>query len=242
MGLLAWRSLADAHPDSELIFLGLIDGKPRFAEIRADMPEAAARSPAIFRMLDILPTEEAATYAAARSLVDWHLRHRFCARCGNATQMFRGGWGRNCGRCGAEHYPRVDPVVIMLAEHDGRVLVGRQPRYPKGRYSALAGFIEPGESVEEAVARELWEEAGVRARDVRYVVSQPWPFPSSLMMACIAQVDDDALTIDTTEIEDAFWVTRDEVERSLAGDPGARFLPPPPYAIAHTLFRRWLED
>lgn len=242
MGRLAWRSLADAHSDSDLIFLGLIDGKPRFAEIRADMPEGAARSPAIFRMLDILPTEEAATYAAARSLVDWHLRHRFCARCGNTTQIFRGGWGRNCGQCGAEHYPRVDPVVIMLAEHDGRVLVGRQPRYPKGRYSALAGFVEPGESVEEAVARELWEEAGVRAREVRYVVSQPWPFPSSLMMACIAQVDDDALTIDTTEIEDAFWVTRDEVERSLAGDPAARFLPPPPYAIAHTLFRRWLDD
>jgi NAD+ diphosphatase len=242
MGMLGWKSLAEADPDSELIFLGLLDGKPRFTEVRPDLPEGTARSMAIFRMLDILPPGEASTYAAARSLIDWHLRHGFCAKCGNATAMFRGGWGRNCGRCGTEHFPRVDPVVIMLAEYGGRVLVGRQPRYPPRRYSALAGFLEPGESIEEAVARELNEEAGVAARAVRYVVSQPWPFPSSLMMACIAEVEDDALTIDYTELEDAFWVTRDEVLASMNGDPDARFLPPPSYAIAHTLFRRWLAE
>ena len=122
------------------------------------------------------------------------------------------------------------------------MLVGRQPRYPPRRYSALAGFLEPGESIEEAVARELHEEAGMKTRSVRYVVSQPWPFPSSLMMACIAQVEDDALTIDYTELEDAIWVTRDEVVASMNGDPDARFLPPPPYAIAHTLFSRWLDE
>jgi NAD+ diphosphatase len=128
----------------------------------------------------------------------------------------------------------------MLAENEGKVLVGRQPRYPPGRYSALAGFLEPGESVEEAVARELFEEAGLKVRDVRYVTSQPWPFPSSLMMACIAAADDPTLAIDTTELEDAFWADRAGVEAAMAGDPGAPFLPPPPYAIAHTLFRWWL--
>ncbi|RJF90511.1 NAD(+) diphosphatase [Sphingomonas cavernae] len=240
-GLMVWKSLAEADPSSELIFLGFDDGKPRFAEVRPDLPRGASRSPAIFRMLDIMPPGEAGTYAAARSLIDWHLRHGFCAQCGTRTEMFRGGWGRKCGQCKAEHFPRVDPVVIMLAEHDGKVLIGRQPAYPPRRYSALAGFLEPGESLEEAVARELHEEAGLRASNVRYVVSQPWPFPSSLMMACIADADRDELTIDYTELEDAIWVTREEVQASLDGDPDAPFLPPPPYAIAHTLFRRWLE-
>jgi NAD+ diphosphatase len=242
-GSLAWTSLAEASDDAELLLLGLIDGRPHFAALDYRMPEAAARSPAIFRMLEILPREEAATYAAARSLIDWHLRHRFCARCGSGdTRVHRAGWGRKCASCGAEHFPRVDPVVIMLAEHEDRVLVGRQPRYPRGRYSALAGFVEPGESVEEAVARELWEEAGIRVHDVRYVVSQPWPFPSSLMMACVARTDDPTLTLDHDELEDAFWIDRDGVEAAMANHAGARFLPPPPYAIAHTLFRWWLDQ
>jgi NAD+ diphosphatase len=240
-GRIAWDGVAAARDDSALLFLGLSDGCPRFAELRPDMPEATMRSTAIFRALDTLPAEDAATYAAARSLIDWHLRHGFCARCGAASHIVRAGWGRACPSCKAEHFPRVDPVVIMLAEHGGRVLVGRQPRYPAGRYSALAGFVEPGESVEEAVARELFEEAGIRVRDVRYVVSQPWPFPSSLMMACTATADDPALTIDMTELEDAFWVDRAGVAASMAGDPDAPFLPPPPYAIAHTLFSRWLD-
>jgi NAD+ diphosphatase len=120
--------------------------------------------------------------------------------------------------------------------------VGRQASFAPGSYSALAGFVEVGESIEEAVARELFEEAGVRATSVRYVASQPWPFPSSLMMGCVAPVANDALTLDINEIEDAMWVTRAEVAASLAGDPDARFTSPPPLAIAHTLFRRWLED
>jgi NAD+ diphosphatase len=241
-GELSWGSLAEAPDDAELLLLGLIDGRPHFAALDYGMPEAATRSMGIFRMLEVLSPEEASTYAAARSLIDWHLRHRFCARCGSGDSVIhRGGWGRRCGACSTEHFPRVDPVVIMLAEHEDRVLVGRQPRYPAGRYSALAGFVEPGESVEEAVARELHEEAGIRVRDVRYVVSQPWPFPSSLMMACMAVTDDPTLAIDTTELDDAFWVDRAGVEAAMANRDGAPFLPPPPYAIAHTLFRWWLE-
>lgn len=241
-GKLGWTSVAEAASDSELIFLGIEAERPRFAEVRRGLPDGAQRSIAIFRMLDIMAPGEAGTYAAARSLIDWHLRHGFCARCGTATAMFRGGWGRKCGDCGSEHFPRVDPVVIMLGEYDGKVLIGRQPAYPKNRYSALAGFLEPGESIEEAVAREMWEEAGVRTKAVRYVVSQPWPFPSSLMIACIAQVDRAELTIDYTELDDAIWVSRAEVAAAMAGEAGAPFLPPPRYAIAHTLFQHWLAE
>jgi NAD+ diphosphatase len=152
--------------------------------------------------------------------------------------MFRAGWARKCNACEAEHFPRVDPVVIMIAEHQGRALLGRQPAWPAGRYSALAGFLEPGESIEEAVAREIFEEAGVRVSNVRYIASQPWPFPSSLMLACVADAEDDAITLDTHELEDAIWVERDVVRAVLAGEPGP-FLAPPPYAIAHTLLSAW---
>jgi NAD+ diphosphatase len=128
-------------------------------------------------------------------------------------------------------------VVIMIAEHDGRALLGRQPSWPAGRYSALAGFLEPGESIEDAVAREIQEEAGVSVSGVRYVASQPWPFPSQLMIACIGIADDDAITLDDNELETAGWFTRDEVRAALAGD--GPFVAPPNYAIAHTLLTRW---
>jgi NAD+ diphosphatase len=136
----------------------------------------------------------------------------------------------------------VDPVVIMIAEHSGRALVGRGPQWPAGRYSALAGFLEPGESIEEAVAREIHEEAGVRVTDVRYLISQPWPFPSQLMMACIGQAENDTITIDPNELQDAMWVSRDDVRKALAGDPDAPFLAPPHYAIAHTLLTIWASE
>ncbi|MBB3691705.1 NAD(+) diphosphatase [Sphingomonas sp. BK580] len=240
-GALAWAPLSAAPAEAELVLLGLDAGAPRFAAI---VPGAGApppfRSPSLFGLLDQLRAGEAATFAAARSLLDWHARHRFCANCGSATGLFRAGWGRRCPTCSAEHFPRVDPVVIMLAEHDGRALVGRQPSWPTGRYSALAGFLEPGESVEEAVAREIAEESGVRVTDVRYVASQPWPFPSQLMIACVAEAADDTITLDANELEDAMWVTRDEVRGALAGE-GGRFVAPPPYAIAHTLLRAWAE-
>ncbi len=238
-GRLAWTSLADAPDDAELVLLGLdAGGRPHFAALTPATRAGPSRPLRLFAMLADMAAGEAATYAAARSVLDWHSRHRFCANCGSATTLFRAGWARRCGNCGAEHFPRVDPVVIMIAEHQGRALLGRQPAWPKGRYSALAGFLEPGESIEEAVAREIAEEAGVRVGAVRYIASQPWPFPSSLMIACVADALDDALTIDTHELEDAIWVPRDVVRAVLLGAEGP-FLPPPPYAIAHTLLTAW---
>jgi len=239
-GGLAWGSLADAPAETELALLGFIDSKPRFVALAA-APSGFSRSARLMQALGMLPPGEASTFAAARSLVDWHNRHKFCANCGTPTEIFRAGWARHCSNCGAQHFPRTDPVVIMLAEYEGRVLLGRQPQFPAGFYSALAGFIEVGESIEEAVARELKEESGVIARNIRYVASQPWPFPSSLMIACIGEAESDAITLDTNELEDAKWCDRNAVSAALAGDAAAPFLPPPHYAIAHTLLRRWLD-
>lgn len=239
-GQLVWISLADLPAGSEPLFLGYVGGRPHFVPLAMGERHGVARSPALFRMLGLMPADQAGLYACARSLVDWHQRHGFCPACGSATELYRAGWARRCPACAAEHFPRTDPVVIMLAEHGGRVLLGRGPAWPPGRYSALAGFVEVGESIEEAVARETLEEAGVAVGDVRYVASQPWPFPSSLMIACIAQAQGDSLTLDTHELEDAMWVTRAEVLAALDGVPDARFAAPPPYAIAHTLLRAWL--
>ncbi|MBY0285249.1 MAG: NAD(+) diphosphatase [Sphingomonas sp.] len=240
-GTLAWTSLADAPEEAELVLLGLgAGGRPHFAAYVPGMRTPPGRSLRLFGMLDQFAPGEAATYAAARSVLDWHSRHGFCANCGQATAIMRAGWARKCSGCSAEHFPRVDPVVIMLAEHDGRALLGRGKGWPQGRYSALAGFVEPGESIEEAVAREIFEEAGVRVGGVRYVASQPWPFPSSLMMACVAVAEDDALEIDPNELEDAMWVTREEVRTVMAGGEGP-FLAAPPYAIAHTLLTEWAK-
>ncbi|WP_447727911.1 NAD(+) diphosphatase [Sphingomonas koreensis] len=241
-GQLVWASLADLPEGSEPLFLGYIGGKPHFVPLAMGERHGVARSPALFHMLGLMPADQAGLYACARSLVDWHQRHGFCPACGSATELFRAGWARRCPSCAAEHFPRTDPVVIMIAEYEGRALLGRQAAWPAGRYSALAGFVEVGESIEEAVARETLEEAGVAVGDVRYVASQPWPFPSSLMIACIAQAEGDSLTLDSDELEDAIWVTREEVRAALAGLPDARFGAPPPYAIAHTLLRAWLGD
>ena len=237
-GRLAWTSLADAPAQADLVLLGLEGDRPRFAAITGEAGGQPFRSPRLLAALGDMAEGEAATYAAARAVLDWHARHRFCANCGGATQVIRAGWARRCGACAAEHFPRTDPVVIMLAVHDGRALLGRQATWPPGRYSALAGFVEPGESIEEAVAREIEEEAGVRVTNVRYVASQPWPFPSQLMIACVAEAKDDALTLDGNELEDAIWVPRAEIRAVLAGGTGP-FLAPPPYAIAHTLLERW---
>lgn len=233
---LIWSELAG---ESETIFLGLEDGVPLFAPLVRATPGQRAWN--VFGLLNRMGAKDAAIWGAARALNEWHNGHPCCARCGAATAPFRAGWGRKCPACAAEHFPRVDPVVIMLAEHDGRVLVGRQHQYPPGRFSALAGFVEPGESIEEAVARELMEEAGVPVSDVRYVASQPWPFPGSLMIACLARAETDTLRLDATEIEAAMWVDRGGVAAALAGDADAPFLAPPPYAIAHSLLRRWLD-
>ena len=218
------------------LFLGIQDGQPRFSAI--EQPHANAR--AAFDTIGALAEDEAPLFAAALSLAWWHSRHLFCANCGASTEIERGGWSRRCPECSVQHFPRVDPVVIMLAEHEGRLLLGRQPQYPPGRYSALAGFLEPGESVEAAVARELHEEAGIKVADVIYVASQPWPFPSSLMIGCHARALGDELTIDRTELDDARWFTREEIAAALEGDPHAAFQPPPRFAIARTLLEHWL--
>jgi NAD+ diphosphatase len=236
---LVWTALDAA--EGERLFLGFDQGVPLFAAAPPHgQPFPGARSPALFAMLDRFHAGDAPLYAAARSLVDWHGRHGYCAVCGTPTAIFRAGWARQCPACHAEHFPRVDPVVIMLAESGDKVLLGRQPPWPQGRYSALAGFLEVGESIEEAVRRETLEEAGIRVGAVRYVASQPWPFPSSLMIACIGEAENDDITIDVHELEDARWFTRDEVRLALARDPDAPFGAAPPYAIAHTLLTAWV--
>lgn len=239
-GGLTWEAAGLTEPD-RLMLLGIdAAGVPHFVAEPMAGTKIDARSRTVMRLLPLLGRGEAALYGAARSLVDWHARHRHCAQCGAPTSQFRGGWGRKCGGCAAEHFPRVDPVVIMLALCGDRALVARQPQFPPRFFSALAGFVEPGESLEEAVIRELWEEAGVRARSVTYAASQPWPFPSSLMIGCMAQVDDPALTLDTTELEAAMWVTRDDVVAALAGAPHAPFMAPPSLAIARFLLESWV--
>lgn len=244
-GRLAWGSLADAAPDADLVFLGLDGERGCFAPVPAAGSVAPA-NPRLWQAMASLGAEDLATYGGARSLVDWHARHRFCARCGSSTVLAKGGWQRNCtsDACKAEHFPRVDPVTIMLVEHEGNLLLGRQPRFPAGNYSALAGFVEPGETIEEAVAREVLEEAGVTVRDVSYVMSQPWPFPSSLMIGCHAYADDAAITVDITELDDARWFTRAEVVEALdaakRGEQGKALGVPPRTAVAHHLIRWWV--
>jgi NAD+ diphosphatase len=230
-GRLIWT-----RPSNPQLFLGMDGQAPRFCPIE----DAAADVRTAIQLIAALHTDDAPLFAAALSLARWHGRHRFCANCGHVTEINRGGWSRRCPACNAEHYPRVDPVVIMLAEHEGRLLLGRQPHYPAGRYSALAGFVEVGETLEAAVARELHEEAGIRVRNIRYVASQPWPFPSSLMFGCHAEAEGAELTIDKTELDDARWFTRDEVAAAMEEAPDAPFKAPPRAAIARTLLERWL--
>ncbi len=243
-GRLAWGTLADAPEDAELVFLGIdrSEGgeKACFAAVPAT-GDAAPRmaNPRLWSLMATLQPGDLALYGGARSLIDWHARHQHCAQCGAPTKIAKGGWQRSCDNCGAQHFPRTDPVTIMLAEYDGRLMLGRGKGWPEGRFSALAGFVEPGETIEEAVAREVFEESGVRVRDVEYVASQPWPFPSQLMIACHSYADDDALTIDETEMAEINWYTREEVASALKGE--GPFHAPPPHAIAHNLMAWWLE-
>lgn len=230
----------NAVPGDYLLMGREADGAPLFVELRQGLPHAGARSPRVWDAATVLEASELSLYGGARSLIDWHARHGFCSACGAPTIVAKGGWSRHCDACGAFHFPRVDPVVIMLAEHQGRVLVARQPGFPQGRYSALAGFVEPGEAFEGAVARELFEEAGIYVHSIHYVMSQPWPFPSSLMIACTAQAVDDRLTIDRSELEDAIWVDAAGVRAALDGAEDAPFIAPPAMAVARDLLMHWL--
>ncbi len=246
---LVWGTLADASDDAELVLLGLTgQGHARFVAAPAvGAVGASPPNPRLWQAMSGMAAGDLAIYGVARSLAGWHARHRFCAVCGHPTRLGKAGWQRNCTfeACGAEHFPRTDPVVIMLVEHAGMLLLGRQPRFPPKRFSALAGFIEPGETLEEAVAREVFEEAGVRVEAVSYVASQPWPFPSSLMIGCHSMATTTALTIDANELDDARWFTRAQVAEAMAarerGEIGGAFGAPPRHAVAWHLLDWWLK-
>jgi NAD+ diphosphatase len=240
-----WRAQIDGG--APLIFLGLAEGRAHFAidAAGADTPPDVDSELIDVRVLaPTIPQGEAAILAQARSLLDWHARHRFCAQCGSPTTMASGGWKRQCPQCRASHFPRTDPVVIMLAIRGEQALLGRNRRRPGGRFSCLAGFVEPGETPEEAVRREVHEESGVRCGRVRYLAAQPWPFPSSLMMGFLAEALTGEIVVDAEEIAEARWFTREEIRRMVAraaagpDDPTQVSLPAP-IAIAHHICRRW---
>jgi NAD+ diphosphatase len=240
------RALAHA---TETVFLGLVDGASRFGigldprgtealKGRVDLFVSDLRSIAV---QGLATPDHLAAIAEAKALLHWHARHRFCANCGAPTLLVHGGWRRDCPACGAEHFPRTDPVVIMLAVAGDRCLLGRQRRFVPGMWSCLAGFVEPGESIEQAVRRETWEEAGIVCGRVDYFASQPWPFPMSLMIGCHAQALSTALKLDRTELEEARWFDREQVALMLLRRHPDGITTPPPVAIAHHIIRAWVE-
>jgi NAD+ diphosphatase len=192
-------------------------------------------------IMTALDRRDAELAATARAILTWHSTHRFCSKCGAATRIAEAGWHRDCAACDGKHFPRTDPVVIMLITHGDSVLVGRSPGWPEGMYSLLAGFVEPGETIEAAVRREVFEEAGVQVGRVDYLANQPWPFPMSLMFGCRGEALTTELEIDPEEIEDARWVTRSEMLEVFAGR-GNGMLPARKGAIAHFLLQHWLAD
>ncbi|MDU8944409.1 NAD(+) diphosphatase [Ovoidimarina sediminis] len=245
------------------VFLGLDDGAPRFAadvsgwepgetaetvgafvdpseQRHPDLPDTQAFAELRQNMIR-LSAREAELAATAKAILGWHVTHRFCAQCGAESSISQGGWQRTCPACGAHHFPRTDPVVIMLITHGNNVLMGRSPGWPEGMYSLLAGFVEPGETIEAAVRREVFEETSVRVGEVSYLASQPWPFPSSLMIGCHGHATSREITIDPAEIEAALWVSREDMMEIVAGHRtdirAAR-----KGSIAHFLVTRWLSD
>ncbi len=248
----------------DLLFLGREDGAPRFAcdvsswtpydldqsqlggfldpseQSHPDTPDNEVFAE-LRRVMTWLSPRDAELAATAKALFGWHETHRFCANCGAATEMTQGGWQRSCPACKRQHFPRTDPVVIMLITRGNSVLIGRSPGWPEGMYSLLAGFVEPGETLEAAVRREVFEETGVRVGHVDYLASQPWPFPASLMFGCHGAAESTEITIDPAEIEDALWVTREEMALAFAGEH-PKLLPARKGAIAHFLLENWLAD
>jgi NAD+ diphosphatase len=233
----------------EQVFLGRHDAGPLFAmaidaaaaeewKNRGDLLVTDLRSVA---MRGLVAQEHVPAFAQAKAILGWHGRHRFCSNCGAPTVVVQGGWRRDCPACEAQHFPRTDPVVIMLVIYGDQCLLGRQPRFGKGMWSCLAGFVEPGETVEEAVRREIQEEAGIVCGRVAYFASQPWPFPMSLMIGCHAEALTTEIKVDRTELEDARWFARDEVVAMLTRRHPDGLTATHPFAIAHHIIRAWVE-
>ncbi len=245
------------------VFLGLDEGTPRYMrDISRWQPEddlgtvgafndpseqrhPEVTTPHVFaelraNMLCLTP-RDAELLATGKALLEWHKTHQFCAKCGQPSQMEMAGWQRDCAACGGHHFPRTDPVVIMLILRGNSVLMGRSPAWPDGMYSLLAGFVEPGETIEAAVRREVLEESGVKVGEVGYLASQPWPFPSSLMFGCYGHATSEKITIDPEEIEAAQWVSREEMMQAIAGD-NPHMKPARKGSIARFLIENWLAD
>ena len=236
-----------AETGEHLLFLGLNGDDAVFAleiEGEADPTQGPLEGYGQFHEMraaaGALPLPDTGLLSASRSLFEWRRRHRYCANCGHATNGVDGGWKRQCPNCNAQHFPRVDPCVIMLPTFEDRCLVGHQAAWAANRYSALAGFVEAGESVEEACAREVKEEAGLTVTAVRYHSSQPWPYPSNLMLGLICEVSDDQAQPDLTELDSVRWLTRAEALK-LADGKADGISGPPPFAIAHSLIKGWAE-
>lgn len=242
-------SVLDRLPGhKEQVFLGTLRDRPvvatlappEAAEMFQEDPSFVVTDLRSIAVRDLVPAEELGLLAMAKSMLDWHNRHRFCANCGAPTQLAQAGFRRDCAACGAQHFPRTDPVVIMLIARGDKCLLGRQSRFPEKMYSCLAGFLEPGETVEAAVRRETFEEAGIRVGEVRYLASQPWPFPSSIMIGCVGEALTDEIDFDKDELEDARWFTKDDIRRMLEGTHET-FAAPASIAIANHLIREWVK-
>ena len=239
--LLADGQLTMEPPGAAAVFLGLRGDTPLFAEHVGAAEPDRGRAAGLREAATELPADEAALAAYAGSLLAWHARHRFCANCGAPTEPRDGGHERVCPACDTHHFPRTDPVVIVRVEDGANgLLLGRQARWPEGRFSLLAGYVEPGETLEEAVRREVLEESGVRLGSVAYLASQPWPFPSSLMLGFSALAERGDPTPGDGELAEVRWFERGEVERAARGD-GPLMLAPP-YSIARRLIDVWLAD
>lgn len=235
---------------AEIVFLGLIEGAPRFAVALDPATAEALKARDGFLVTDLrsiavrglVAADHLPPLAEGKALLNWHGRHRFCSNCGAATNVVEAGWRRDCPSCHAQHFPRTDPVAIMLPVAGERCVLGRSHRFQPGMWSCLAGFVEPGEAIEDAVRRETREEAGIICGRVSYFASQPWPFPTSLMIGCHAEALSREIVIDRVELDDARWFDREEVATMLLRRHPDGLSTPPTVAIAYHIIRAWVEE